>query len=65
MRQPFLQAFVLHPGVTLGGDVMAEVANELNVKVIDDVDTLSGLMSWTVVPNFQALTPAWAQGSTR
>ena len=48
---------MLHPGVTLGGDVVAEVASELNVKVIDDVDTLSGLMSWTVVPNFRALGP--------
>jgi isoleucyl-tRNA synthetase len=57
VRQPLPRAFVLHPGVTLGGDVMAEVANELNVKVIDDVDTLSGLMSWTVVPNFRALGP--------
>jgi isoleucyl-tRNA synthetase len=27
------------------------------VKTLEDVDTLSGLMSWTVVPNFRALGP--------
>jgi len=48
---------VLHPGATLGPEVAAEVAGELNVKALDDVDTLSGLMSWTVVPNFRALGP--------
>jgi isoleucyl-tRNA synthetase len=36
---------------------VAEVAAELNVKAVEDVDTLSGLMSWTVVPNFRALGP--------
>ena len=57
VRQPLPRALLLHPGVTLGDDVVGEIASELNVKVIDDVDTLSGLMSWTVVPNFRALGP--------
>jgi isoleucyl-tRNA synthetase len=57
VRQPLPRALVLHPGVTLGEEVVAEIATELNVKAVDDVDTLSGLMSWTVVPNFRALGP--------
>ena len=57
VRQPLPRALVLHPGATLGGDVVAEIAGELNVKAVDDIDTLSGLMSWTVVPNFRALGP--------
>jgi isoleucyl-tRNA synthetase len=57
VRQPLPRALVLHPGATLDSDVVAEVAAELNVKAIEDVDTLSGLMSWTVVPNFRALGP--------
>jgi isoleucyl-tRNA synthetase len=57
VRQPLPRALVLHPGVTLSPPVVAEIAGELNVKAVDDVDTLSGLMSWTVVPNFRALGP--------
>jgi isoleucyl-tRNA synthetase len=57
VRQPLPRALVLHPGVGLGPDVVAEIAAELNVKAVDDVDTLSGLMSWTIVPNFRALGP--------
>ncbi len=57
VRQPLRRALVLHPGATVGPEVMAEVAGELNVKEVDDVDTLSGLMTWTVVPNFRALGP--------
>jgi isoleucyl-tRNA synthetase len=57
VRQPLPRALVLHPGVSLGPDVVAEIAAELNVKAVDDVDTLSGLMSWTIVPNFRALGP--------
>jgi isoleucyl-tRNA synthetase len=57
VRQPLPRALVLHPGATLRPDVVAEVSGELNVKAVDDVDTLSGLMSWTVVPNFRALGP--------
>ncbi len=57
VRQPLPRALLLHPGVTLGDEVLAEVAAEINVKALDNVDTLSGLMSWTVVPNFRALGP--------
>ncbi|HVF13387.1 MAG TPA: DUF5915 domain-containing protein, partial [Acidimicrobiales bacterium] len=38
-------------------EVRAQIADELNVKLIEDVETLSDLMSWTVVPNFRALGP--------
>ena len=57
VRQPLQRALLLHPGATLGRDVLDEIASELNVKALDDVDTLSGLMSWTIVPNFRALGP--------
>jgi len=56
-RQPLRRALVLHPGTDLPPDVRAQIAEELNVKVIEDVETLSGLMSWTVIPNFRALGP--------
>jgi isoleucyl-tRNA synthetase len=57
VRQPLSRALVLHPGVSLGAEVVAEIATELNVKAVDDIDTLSGLISWTIVPNFRALGP--------
>jgi isoleucyl-tRNA synthetase len=57
VRQPLRRALLLHPGVTLDDEMTAEVAAELNVKSIDEVDTLSGLMTWTVVPNFRTLGP--------
>ncbi|MEA2827074.1 MAG: isoleucyl-tRNA synthetase [Actinomycetota bacterium] len=56
-RQPLRRALVLHPGVDLPPDVRAQIADELNVKAIEDVATLSDLMSWTVIPNFRALGP--------
>ncbi len=56
-RQPLGRALLLHPGASMSPDVAAEVAGELNVKALDDVDTLSGLISWTVVPNFRTLGP--------
>jgi isoleucyl-tRNA synthetase len=57
VRQPLRRALVLHPGVSLDDELRAEIASELNVRSLEDVDTLSGLMSWTVVPNFRALGP--------
>ena len=57
VRQPLSRALLLHPGTQLPADVAEEIATELNVKALEDVDTLSGLMSWTVVPNFRALGP--------
>ena len=56
-RQPLRRALVLHPGTDLSPEVRAQVADELNVKVVEHVETLSDLMSWTVVPNFRALGP--------
>jgi isoleucyl-tRNA synthetase len=57
VRQPLPRALLLHPGASLGPDVLEEIASELNVKALDDIDTLSGLMSWTIVPNFRVLGP--------
>jgi isoleucyl-tRNA synthetase len=57
VRQPLPRALLLHPGASLGREALDEIASELNVKALDDVDTLSGLMSWTVVPNFRVLGP--------
>ncbi|MEO7427859.1 MAG: isoleucine--tRNA ligase [Acidimicrobiales bacterium] len=57
VRQPLSRALLLHPGDALSADVVGEIASELNVKELEDVDTLSGLMSWTVIPNFRALGP--------
>jgi isoleucyl-tRNA synthetase len=57
VRQPLARALLLHAGTPLPDDVRSEIAAELNVKVLEDVDTLSGLLSWTVVPSFRALGP--------
>ncbi|MFZ6002290.1 MAG: isoleucine--tRNA ligase [Actinomycetota bacterium] len=57
VRQPLSRALLLHPGDSLTRDVLEEISSELNVKALEDVDTLSGLMSWTVIPNFRALGP--------
>jgi isoleucyl-tRNA synthetase len=57
VRQPLRRALVLHPGVELDDGTRAEIAGELNVKVLEDVDTLSGLLTWTVTPNFRVLGP--------
>jgi isoleucyl-tRNA synthetase len=57
VRQPLRRALLLHPGVALSEEVRAEVADELNVKAIEDVTSLADLMTWRVVPNFRALGP--------
>jgi len=56
-RQPLRRALLLHPGVTLSDEVKREVADELNVKALEQVESLAGLISWSVVPNFRALGP--------
>ncbi len=56
-RQPLRRALLLHPGVALSDEVKAEVKAELNVRELEDVETLSDLMTWTVVPNFKILGP--------
>jgi len=57
VRQPLRRGLVLHPGADLPDDIRREVAQELNVKEIEDVATLSSLISWDVVPNYRALGP--------
>jgi isoleucyl-tRNA synthetase len=57
VRQPLRRALLLHPGAQLSDEARAEIADELNVKALDDIDNLSGLVSWTVVPSFRALGP--------
>jgi isoleucyl-tRNA synthetase len=57
VRQPLPRALLLHPGAALGGDVRREIMAELNVKALEDIDTLSGLMSWKALPNFRVLGP--------
>jgi isoleucyl-tRNA synthetase len=57
VRQPLARAMLLHPGLDLDEAVADEIATELNVKSLEQIDTLSGLMSWTVVPNFASLGP--------
>ena len=42
---------------TLRDEVVAEVAVELNVKRVEVVSSLEGLLDYTVVPNFKALGP--------
>jgi isoleucyl-tRNA synthetase len=56
-RQPLRRALLLHPGAALSDEVKEEVKAELNVRELEDVETLSDLMTWTVVPNFRALGP--------
>jgi isoleucyl-tRNA synthetase len=58
VRQPLRRALVLLPDAARFSDaVAAEVADALNVKVLDPVADLEGLLDYTVVPNFRALGP--------
>ncbi|HEY3239846.1 MAG TPA: isoleucine--tRNA ligase [Acidimicrobiia bacterium] len=58
VRQPLRRAFILVPGVeTISGEVAAQVAEELNVKDLEVVTSLEGLIRYSVVPNFRALGP--------
>ncbi|MDQ4132629.1 MAG: isoleucine--tRNA ligase, partial [Actinomycetota bacterium] len=57
VRQPLRRALLLHPGIELDDEVKQQVMEELNVKVLEDVATLSELMTWSVTPNFRALGP--------
>jgi isoleucyl-tRNA synthetase len=58
VRQPLPRALVLLPaGATLGPEVAAEVADALNVKRLEPVATLEGLLDYSVVPNFRRLGP--------
>jgi len=57
VRQPLSRALLLHSGAGLDDDIDAEIRSELNVKALERLDTLSGLMRWNVVPNFRTLGP--------
>jgi isoleucyl-tRNA synthetase len=58
VRQPLPRAIaLLTGGELLGDDVVREVKDELNVKQLEVVDSLEGLLSYRVVPNFRTLGP--------
>ncbi|MGQ0804100.1 MAG: isoleucine--tRNA ligase [Actinomycetota bacterium] len=58
VRQPLRRALVLLPhGTALPDAVTAEVADELNVKALEPISDLEGLIAYEVVPNFATLGP--------
>ena len=58
VRQPLPRAIaLLTAGEHLRDDVAQEIKDELNVKQLEVVDSLEGLLSYRVVPNFRALGP--------
>jgi isoleucyl-tRNA synthetase len=58
VRQPLRRALVLLPdGVVLPDDLVAEVAEELNVKLVEPIGDLTRLLDYAVVPNFRRLGP--------
>jgi len=58
VRQPLPRAIaLLGSGDVLRAEVVAEIAEELNVKRFEVVSTLEGLLSYRVTPNFRALGP--------
>jgi isoleucyl-tRNA synthetase len=58
VRQPLRRALVLMPGgAAFTDEVAQEVADELNVKQLETVTSLEGLLDYSVVPNFRALGP--------
>ena len=61
VRQPLSRALLLHPGISLDEDIDAEIRSELNVRSLERLDTLSGLLRWNVIPNFRALGPRLGQ----
>jgi isoleucyl-tRNA synthetase len=61
VRQPLARALLLHPGIDLSSEIDDEIMSELNVKTLERLDTLSGLLRWNVVPNFRALGPRLGQ----
>ncbi len=61
VRQPLSRALVVLPReggrAGLSSAVAAEVADELNVKRLDAVTDIEGLLEYTVLPNFRVLGP--------
>jgi isoleucyl-tRNA synthetase len=58
VRQPLRRALVLLPDrSTFSDPVAAEVSEALNVKHLEAVTDLEGLLEYSVLPNFKALAP--------
>jgi isoleucyl-tRNA synthetase len=58
VRQPLRRAMVLlRPGVELPAELATQVAEELNVRALEPVHDLEGLLDYTVVPDFRRLGP--------
>jgi isoleucyl-tRNA synthetase len=58
VRQPLRRALVLLPdGGAFSDAVASEVADALNVKQLETVTDLEGLLEYAVLPNFKALAP--------
>jgi isoleucyl-tRNA synthetase len=58
VRQPLPRAIaLLTAGEQLRDEVAQEIKDELNVKQLEVVESLEGLLSYRVVPNFKALGP--------
>jgi isoleucyl-tRNA synthetase len=66
VRQPLRRALVLLPDNSpLSPDVVAEIADELNVKQLEPVDNLEGLLDYRVTPNFRKLGPKFGRDVQR
>jgi isoleucyl-tRNA synthetase len=58
VRQPLPRAIaLLTGGEVVRDDVAREIKDELNVKQLEIVESLEGLLSYKVVPNFKTLGP--------
>jgi isoleucyl-tRNA synthetase len=58
VRQPLRRALVMLPGgAAFSEEIAREVADELNVKQLETVTSLEGLLDYSVVPNFRLLGP--------
>ena len=66
VRQPLPRAIaLLAAGEQLRDDVVREIKDELNVKELEVVDSLEGLLSYRVVPNFRTLGPRLGKRAPR
>jgi isoleucyl-tRNA synthetase len=62
VRQPLRRALVLLSGSPaddgwFSADVVAEIADALNVRSVEHIADVEGLLDYTVVPNFRSLGP--------
>ena len=58
VRQPLARALMLHPGdAPVSGSPTRDPHRAERQGSCEDIDTLSGLLSWTVLPNFRVLGP--------